>query len=216
MVYKLLKIYKNELNLKNIVLRHISWNKFIVHIILFFLSIVGPFILKLNFDEALTDILYLFVIPIVLNFFKKLDKEVKRVYKDVHGGLNYVKLRISRLNKFLKEEGIDHSKEKINLLIAMIDKNAEELRVPFLVGRGLLVALLVPIWVQCLAWAFQKQITQIKEAVIFVCIILAVLIVIWYLIIIFKYTVYDEFFNGDYNRYKTIANDLREIILKNL
>ena len=117
-----------------------------------------------------------------------------------------------RLKKFFDDEKIDLSSDKLKLLITFVDKQAEESKVPFLLGRGLMAALLIPLWVQIISWFFNR-IDDIKILGLFILILVYFVILISTLIKMCG-TIYDHIINSDYYRLKRISNDLFELQLK--
>lgn len=212
-MYELLKIYKTELLLRKLILRHIRWRGFTVHFILIIILFFGSIGLCIVMDKQIYLLAMLLLIPIVKHFAKKLEAEVKFVQKQYHSGQNYHEIRIQRLRKYLREHGLDYNKERLKLLIDQINSNSNDLKIPFLVGGSLLIATIIPIWNQILAWIF-KEIDRLETLVVFVLVLLFVIIAIWYIISLFKQLIYDEFIYSDFNRVKLIVSDLNEIYMK--
>ncbi|MUG87278.1 hypothetical protein GNP92_13130 [Paenibacillus timonensis] len=214
MVYKLLSIYKSELTLRNIIFKYFNWRLIFPHV----LFIIISFIVSLTFAAILKKpqfiLLFLVTLIVLPSLYKKTESERDRILSEEHEGLNISGVRMKRLKKFLKVESIDHSNEKLNLLISSVDKQAEESKVPFLVGRGVMAALLIPIWIQGIAWVLNKQIDSIEGFVVFSTILLLLLILVAAFLSFWKTFVHDEIINSDYNRLKTISNDLREYQFK--
>ncbi|MNP60603.1 hypothetical protein D3C76_1557010 [compost metagenome] len=77
-----------------------------------------------------------------------------------------------------------------------------------------MAALLIPIWIQGIAWVLNKQIDSIEGFVVFSTILLLLLILVAAFLSFWKTFVHDEIINSDYNRLKTISNDLREYQFK--
>lgn len=213
-MYELLKIYKTELLLRKLILRHIRWRGFTVHFILIIILFFGSIGLCIVMDKQIYLLAMLLLIPIVKHFAKKLEAEVKFVQKQYHSGQNYHEIRIQRLRKYLREHGLDYNKERLKLLIDQINSNSNDLKIPFLIGGSLLIATIIPIWNQILAWIF-KEINRLETLVVFVLVLLFVIIAIWYIISLFKQLIYDEFIYSDFNRVKLIVSDLNEIYMKN-
>ncbi|SEB10104.1 hypothetical protein [Paenibacillus sp. 276b] len=216
MVTKLLLIYKSELSLRNIIFNHFNWKLIFPHLCFILVSLVIAITLAVIFNQPPYLLIFLAVILVLPNLFKRTEKERDRILSEEHNGLNFSDIRMKRLRKFLKEESIDHSKEKLNLLISYVDKQAEEKRVPFLVGRGVMAALLIPIWIQGIAWILNKQIDSIEWFVVFIIILLLILILVTMFLSFWKTIVHDEIVNSDYNSLKIISSDLREYQFKDL
>ncbi|RJE91210.1 hypothetical protein D3P07_03870 [Paenibacillus sp. 1011MAR3C5] len=214
LAYKLLDIYKRELSLRVVFFKHFNWKQVAFHLTCIFILIVLSFTISWLSGNPVSLSIMLLSVLVMPNLFKRTEEERTRIYNQFHYGLNYYELRMRRLRKFLKDEGIDFSKEKIAALITLIDKQADEHKIPFLVGRGVLAAILIPIWVQGISWVLNKQITRIEEAVVFIVILLAIIFLIWMVITAWKKIIYDEIINSDYNRLKLMSSDLRELVFK--
>jgi len=215
MVNKLLAIYKKEFTLRNIIFRYFNWRTVTFHYIFIFGSIILACTLAIvfrNLGYILVSFASIIVFP---NLLKKMELERDRILKDIHNCSDFTSLRLRRLKKFLKDESLDHAINKIELLISLVDKQAEETRVPFLVGRGAVAAFLIPIWIQCISWILNKKIETVESFTFFIVLLIGILIVIIGLLSFWKMIVHDEIVNGDYNRLKLISNDLREMQFKN-
>lgn len=214
MVYKLLLIYKSELSLRNVIFKYFNWKLLFPHLLFILLSLIVSITLAIIFKKP-QYILFLLVVLIVLpSLYKKVESERDRILLEEHNGLSLSGVRMKRLKKFLKDESIDHFNEKLNLLISSVDKQAEEYRVPFLVGRGVIAAFLIPIWIQGISWVLNKQIDTIENFIVFIATLFFFLILVAWLLFLWKKIIHEEIINSDYNRLKTISNDLREYQFK--
>lgn len=214
MVYKILEIYKRELSVRVLIFKYFNWKLIFPQIILILLFMIVAITLAIAENKPpyfLISVLSAITFPRLL---KKVEIERDRILKEVHNDFTIVGIRMRRLKNFLKAEGIDYSKEKLNLLIASVDKQAHELRTPLLVGKGVMAALLVPIWIQGIAWILNKQINSVELFVLFIVVLLLVLLVFWFFLSFYKSVIHDEIINSDFNRLKMISNDLRELQFK--
>ncbi|WP_328800460.1 hypothetical protein T3H97_18040 [Paenibacillus sp. LX16] len=113
----------------------------------------------------------------------------------------------------MRNESIDTDPKKIDLLIKLVEKQAEEQKVPFFVGRGILLTILLPIVSTTYTNILNKYTDDLTTVLTIFAIISAIVLLAFIYATVFRF-IYDEFINGDYQRYKTIANDLRELHFK--
>ncbi|MNW44888.1 hypothetical protein D3C74_221370 [compost metagenome] len=214
MVYKLLEVYKKELSIRNLVFKYFNWKKILPLIIFFVTFLTVSIILALIKNQPLYLSINILSIITFFGLLKEVESQREKILKEFHNGLSLAGIRMKRLKKFLKEESIDHPKEKLDLLVTFVDKQAEELKTPFLIGKGVMAALLIPIWIQGIAWILNKQISTFEGFVFFIIILVLFLLIFWSILFFWKSIVHDEIINSDYNRLKMILNDLRELQFK--
>jgi hypothetical protein len=210
MTTKLLKLYKNELSLKQVMIKKIKWGNYLKSLILLVFTLAVIIITKFLINSSWGDLSFLLFALWMFIFLRDATKESERIINDVNGGKSYHQIRVEGLKGFLKREGLDYNPKKLELLIKMLEQQSEELKVPFFVGRGIFLALIISIISATYTNILNKYISNIETvSIIFVVLIIGLLILMYY-VSIFKF-LYDEFFNGDYQRYKTIANDVRDL-----
>lgn len=213
MADKILKLYKKDLSLSNIMTKKIKWQGFYRFLITLILSIILIIIMKYNIKSNLSNLSFISLIVCIVIFFKDLILERDRITRFDNKGKTYYQIRIDGLKIFLKNESIDTDPKKLELLIKLVEKQAEEQKVPFFVGRGILLTILLPIVSATYTNILNKYTNDLNTVLIIFIVILVSLLLIFIYATFFRF-IYDEFINGDYQRYKTIANDLREIHFK--
>ncbi len=214
MVNELLELYKTKLTLRKIVIKNMKLSnlkKSIVSLLICLFLIVISFVFISNeFNYAPLGLLFLWAYI----FIKETDVEIKRIQREQNQGKNYYQIRIQHLKTYLKNEGIDHDQTKLKLLIEMVDKQAEEFIIPFLIGRGLFLSFFIPLWSALITYTLNRHIERLELAVVIVVVASFIIMVIWLFSSMLKQIIYDEIINGDYQRLKAISNDIREIHFK--
>lgn len=213
MADKLLKLYKKDLSLFHIMLKKLKWKGFKRSIIFLVSCIISIILIKYNFKSDWSNISYISLIMCFMVSFKDLTLERDRIIESDYKGKNYYQVRMEGLRKFLRSESIDTDPKKIESLIKLVEKQAEEQKVPFFVGRGILLTVLLPIISATYTNILNKYTDDLTTVLIIFSVLLIVILCIFISATLFRF-VYDDFINGDYQRYKTIANDLRELHFK--
>ncbi|MEN1985662.1 hypothetical protein [Paenibacillus hubeiensis] len=213
MADKLLRLYKKDLSLLQIMFKKMKWQGFYRSIIAILSSIILIIALKYNLKSDWSNASFISLIICFVVSLRDLTLERDRIIKFENNGKNYYQVRIEGLRKFLRNEGIDTDPKKIDLLIKLVEKQAEEQKVPFFVGRGILLTVLLPIVSATYTNILNKYTDDLTTVLTIFLIILGVILLVFIYASFFRF-IYDEFINGDYQRYKTIANDLRELHFK--
>ncbi|MBQ4900688.1 hypothetical protein KB559_17775 [Paenibacillus sp. Marseille-P2973] len=213
MAHKLLMLYKSELSLLQIIIKKLKWKNFYRSIITLILSILIIITVKYEVQSQWTNLSFASLVIWYLVFLKDSTLESERVIKFDNGGKNYYQVRTEGLKKFLKNEGIDTNPKKIELLIKLVEKQAEEQKVPFFIGRGIILSILLPIISATYTIVLNKYTNNLETVILIFLIIIITILLIFIYLSVFKF-LYDDFINGDYQKYKTIANDLRELYFK--
>ncbi|QDY83523.1 hypothetical protein FQU75_08920 [Paenibacillus polymyxa] len=213
MTDKLLKLYKKDLSLLHIMMKKIKWQGFNRSIIALILSIILIIAIKYNIKSDWSNVSFVSLIICIVILFRDLILERDRIIKFDNKGKNYYQIRIEGLRAFLRNESIDTDPKKIDLLIKLVEKQAEEQKVPFFVGRGILLTILLPIVSATYTNILNKYTDDLTTVLTIFAIISAIVLLAFIYATVFRF-IYDEFINGDYQRYKTIANDLRELHFK--
>ncbi|KJD43629.1 hypothetical protein [Paenibacillus terrae] len=213
MAHKLLKLYKNDLSLFHTLIKKMKWTNFYKSIFTLILSIALIIILKNQIQSSWGNISFVILILWYVVFFRESKRERDRIIQIDNGGKSYYQVRIDGLKKFLRNEGIDTDPQKIDLLIKMVEKHSEEEKVPFFIGRGIILTIIIPIITATYTNILNKYIDRLETVILIFIVLIAIILILFYYVSIFKFF-YDEFINGDYQRYKTIANDLRELYFK--
>jgi hypothetical protein len=212
MVSKILKYYKTNFGLWNVFFRHLKWGQFLLYIFPLIIAISSIIYLSFRLNLDWLSIVGLLLMFAILPFFKK---ESNRIVKEVHQFENKEQFFSNRKNKFktfLKDKGID-DKEKVNYLISLVNENIEESKTPFLVNRGLIAAIIVPIWVQFLGYIYKNEITSFEGALFVMVIFVILIIMVWVMISVLKMIFYDEIINSNYNRLRNIEKMLKDLYL---
>ncbi|MDN4600672.1 hypothetical protein P5G61_05500 [Paenibacillus sp. F6_3S_P_1C] len=213
MADKLLKLYKKDLSLLHIMFKKMKWQGFYRSIIFLLSSIILIIVIKYSFKSDWSNASFISLIICFVVSLRDLTLERDRITKSDNNGKNYYQVRIEGLRKFLRNESIDTDPKKLDLLIKLVEKQAEEQKVPFFVGRGILLTVLLPIVSATYTNILNKYTDDLTTVLTIFLIILAVILFAFIYATFFRF-IYDEFINGDYQRYKTIANDLRELHFK--
>ncbi|MCG7385596.1 hypothetical protein [Paenibacillus sp. ACRRY] len=213
MADKLLKLYKKDLSLLHIMFKKMRWQGFKRSIILLVSCFILIILIKYNFKSDWSNISFISLIMCFVVALRDLTLERDRIIESENKGKNYYQVRIEGLRKFLRNESIDTDPKKIELLIKLVEKQAEEQKVPFFVGRGILLTVLLPIISATYTNILNKYTDDLTTVLTIFLILLIVILFVFIYATLFRF-IYDDFINGDYQRYKTIANDLRELHFK--
>lgn len=135
MADKLLKLYKKDLSLLHIMFKKMKWQGFKRSIIFLVSCIILIILIKYNFKSEWSNISFISLIMCFLVSLRDLTLERDRIIESDNNGKNYYQVRIEGLRKFLRNESIDTDPKKIELLIKLVEKQAEEQKVSFFVGR---------------------------------------------------------------------------------
>jgi hypothetical protein len=150
----------------------------------------------------------------LLSLNKYTNKEIKRICTEVHSGRNYYQVKIDKLRKFLRAEGIDTNAAKLKLLIEYTEKSAEEYKYPFIISRGTFFSVTFPIIVTTVGYVLNRHVEKLEIALLASSGVIVILTIVLIYTSLIKKFIFDELINGDYQRLKTIANDLRELYFK--
>lgn len=213
MADELLKLYKKDLSLINIMFKKMEWQGFKRTFILLMSSIILIILMKYNFKSEWSNISFVSLIICFIVSLRDLAIERDRIIESDNNGKNYYQVRIEGLKKFLRNGSIDTDPKKIELLIKLVEKQAEEQKVPFFVGRGILLTVLLPIISATYTNILNKYTDDLTTVLTIFLILLIIILFVFIYATLFRF-IYDDFINGDYQRYKTIANDLRELHFK--
>nr|WP_154892421.1 hypothetical protein [Paenibacillus xylanexedens] len=213
MAEKLLKLYKKDLSLLQIMFKKMQWKGFFRSIIFLLLSIVSIIVITKYVESDWSNASFILLIICFFVSLKDLTTERDRIIEFENNGKNYYQIRIQGLRTFLKNESIDTDSKKIELLIKLVEKQSEEQKVPFFVGRGIVLTVLLPIVSATYTNILNKYTEDLTTVLTIFLVILGVVLLLFIYATVFRF-IYDEFINGDYQRYKTIANDLRELHFK--
>ncbi|PWV90617.1 hypothetical protein DFQ01_14130 [Paenibacillus cellulosilyticus] len=213
MAHKLLRLYKTDLSLSHIIIKKLKWRNFNRSMVALVISILLIVILKYALHSVWENVGFSSLIIWYLVFLRDSILERDRVIEFDNGGKSYYQVRIDGLKKFLRNEGIDTEPKKIDLLIKIVEKQSEDIKIPFFVGRGIFLSVLIPI-ISATYTNILNKYTDNLETVVMIFLIIALIILLIFIYISAIKLIYDEFINGDYQRYKTIANDLRELYFK--
>lgn len=220
MPYKLLRYYKKELGVKNLILKFVRKRKLVL---LFLLCISSPSILFF-YKQSPFIITSLFMLTIfVLAFFliKSANQEYKKVLIDRYSISSdrfwnrdaFRDLNIELIVDFLETQNIN-SERGIKHLISMVDDISKEVRAPFLVGGGVVIAMLIPVWARLIHFAYTEFITSFYEALFLFFSISLFALLIWVIYSMAK-SMWDEIFSTDYLNYKILKGYLNDIYLRN-
>ncbi|GAB6988721.1 hypothetical protein [Paenibacillus pini] len=213
MAHKLLKLYKDDLSLFHILIKKMRWTNFNKTIFILLFSIALIIILKSQINSLWGNASFLLLILCYVVFLREAKLESDRIIQSDNSGKSYYQARMDGLKRFLKNEGFDTNPQKIDLLIKMVEKQSEEAKVPFFIGRGIILTIIIPIISATYTNILNKYIDRLEIVILIFVIFIATVLIIFYYVSIFK-LFYDEIINGDYQRYKTIANDLRELYFR--
>ncbi len=213
MAGKLLELYKKDLSLLQIMFKKFQWKGFLCSIISLVVIIIVIIFIKTCFKSDWTNASFFLLIISFFLFLKDSRKEKDRIINSDHNGKNYDQIRLDGLRRFLRNESIDTDLKKIELLIQLVEKQAEELKVPFFVGRGILLTVLLPIVSATYTNILNKYADDLTTVLILFSTIVIIIISVFIYATILRF-IYEISINGDYQRYKTIANDLRELHFK--
>jgi hypothetical protein len=158
----------------------------------------------------------LFIIPYIFIFIVINIEATKTIIKTYN--IDSTKLlwnRIDtneRINEELENYLIENnmiSKEKMEYLIELMTDYSSELRIPFYFNKGLILAVLAPLWFQFISWTYSKNISTQDEAVKFILLVLLIILVFGVPV----YFIFSELANNDYRKSKKLCNALKEIYL---
>ncbi|WP_110930082.1 hypothetical protein [Paenibacillus bouchesdurhonensis] len=213
MTHRLLKLYKTDLSLFHILIKKIKWTNYYKSIITLILCILFMIAVKNQIQSSWGNASFVTLFFWYVVFLRDSKRERDRIIQFDNGGKNYYQVRIDGLKKFLRNEGIDTDPQKIDLLIKMVEKQSEEQKVPFFIGRGIILTIIIPIISATYTNILNKYVDNLETVIFIFVILIAIIIILFCYASIYKF-IYDEFINGDYQRYKIIANDLRELYFK--
>jgi hypothetical protein len=143
-----------------------------------------------------------------------LQKEIKRIAKEIHN-----KDTPKSLYEKGKEEFADYIELKgivepiqFGYLIELIDKNVQDLKAPFFINRGVIAAILAPIWIQYITYIFTRETNSFEEATVILFSLIFLISILLFFISIGR-TIVDDILNSEYNRMKKMNNLVRDIYL---
>ncbi|UOR13686.1 hypothetical protein [Halobacillus amylolyticus] len=142
-------------------------------------------------------------------------KEKNRIAKEVYNQDSPKDVFYKRKKEFadyLEQKGVVEP-HQFEYLIELIDKNAQDLKVPFLINWGLIAAIIAPVWIQYITFIFTKEINSFAEATWTTGIFLLFIVILLYVGSIVRSFLVGELLNGEYNRMKQMGNMVRDIYL---
>lgn len=214
-------MYKEKTSFRNMYYQYMKrWEKvlavfsFVYTIVLVIASVILMF---------MTDIHLLIIpgsIPFLL-FLKYMDEVRQRILEQIYMKDSPREL-FEDIKKefaiFLENSGIAEPAQ-FEYLINLINKRANELKVPFWINRGIFASVFVSIWVGYTNYIFTKEVTTFNEAS-FIFIALAIFILACSLL--FRACkeiidiILDLIINADYNKMKKMNTLIEEIYLDKL
>lgn len=215
-----INFYKKELGVWNLVYRYM--NKWILSFyILMFLGLTFfSIILLFSENNLFAVILFAFLVAegFVLNYHNKIIIEKKyKITKQEQGttwgGLQFSNMRSKKLESYVLNK-LD-SKEQLEKLIGILNKEAESRKFSGIFIRGLGVGLFLPLWNYFLKWLFGNELTETNTAIALFFIILIFIILIVYFLSIIKVMLLD-YFDRESIRIHELANMLEDISIKSL
>ncbi|MFQ3544831.1 hypothetical protein Q7A53_12120 [Halobacillus rhizosphaerae] len=215
MIYELFSIYKEKMSFNNVYLRYMKkW-----HVILLLLTILVLFVslIYLSLWSGNEWLMFFVPLPITL-FIPYLNHEMERISKEVHNREttgNVIKKRREEFAQCLEEKGITKP-EQFEFLIELIDKNAQEMKTPFFINRGIIAAILGPIWIQYLTFVFTMSTHSLEEATGLLVLLVVLIMLFLCFVYISRSIVVDDLMNGEYNKMRKMGNVVRDIYLMKL
>jgi len=210
MVYNILSFYKKKSSIFRYVKWKREWWKFILCAVVFMLIVNIAYLLNNKWYE------WFIIIPISLAFHflnSGIKKALKIEYKIEPKGYWWDKdefdIKVKEeVMTYLDSMKID-TKQKIEYLIVLIEKYTEGLKAPFFVNQGIIVAILAPVWIQCISWVYNHEVKDVADAFT----VLTLVIILLSCTVVMKYIILDEFINSDYRKIKKLGDIIKEIYL---
>lgn len=211
MIQKLLKFYKQKVSIFSYINKQNLWWK----VLIFLLLSVAIFFLGSYLNNIFLRIL-LFIVPYIFIFIVINIEATKTIIKTYN--IDSTKFLWNRIdtNKQINEELENYlienniiSKEKMEYLIELMTDYSSELRIPFYFNKGLILAVLTPLWFQFISWTYSKNISTQDEAIKFILLVLLIILVFGVPV----YFIFSELANNDYRKSKKLCNALKEIYL---
>ncbi|WFT75520.1 hypothetical protein [Halobacillus naozhouensis] len=188
--------------------------KWLVSLLVITAVIISLGLLIVSFWIGVKWIILLTVIPILLVMIY-VRKEKNRIAKEVYNQDSPMDVFYNRKEDFaayLERKGIVEP-HHFEYLIELTDKNAQDLKVPFLINWGIMAAIAAPIWIQYIHYIFSNEISGLEEATGTMGILIMFIVVMLYVGSIVRSFVVGELLNGEYNRMKQMGNLIRDIYL---
>lgn len=230
MLYQLIDFNHKEISNYNLVFKHSKWTYylFITFFIMFFISLFFVILAIINHKFIITSIIIsLLILGIGLLLFLKLNSNAKKILEEKYSitsnnflwnNSDYFKMRKDIIIDYLKENNLYH-KDKLKLLIDLLNKEYRNgLPKPYITS-GVLVSLLLPLWVSFINKSFEYVNTTETVYTTFnslIAIALAIFVCIF--VIRLMYTSYREIFidilyKKNINT-KHLAQEIEHIILE--
>lgn len=231
MLQQIYQFYKKKVNSYSLVFKHVlvsywafwaSFYVFIAFLVLYLLCNILVYLKISIFSFSGYYLLGLALINIILLFF--LNHRCKRVIKDKYDihqrhflwkGLVFEEYQSNLLKNYLLKNDL-YSENKIKMLIDLFEKEAEKQKVPTFIKPGVLLALIIPLWVQFIGSVF-KQVHETNTAInVTVSLLIIVMIVI--LPLGFLKKLYDEIieliFNSESQQLKNLVALLEDVLVR--
>ncbi|UOQ92166.1 hypothetical protein MUO14_16950 [Halobacillus shinanisalinarum] len=165
MVYELFGFYKEKLSFWNVYFKHMI--KWLVVSLFLTAVVISLGLLFVSFwSEVQWFILLAFIPNVLLMLYVKREKG--RIAKEVYNQdspKGVFNKRKEEFADYLEQKGIVEP-HQFEYLIELIDKNAQDLKVPFLINWGLIAAVIAPIWIQYITYIFTNEINSLEEATV--------------------------------------------------
>ncbi|WP_139377050.1 hypothetical protein [Halobacillus hunanensis] len=200
------------------------WNVYFKHmkkwlfILLFLMAVVVSLgLLYVSYWLGIEWLVLLSFIPIVL-FMLYVRSEKSRIAKEVYHQKSPLDVFYKRKEDFaehLQQSGIVEPYQ-FEYLIQLVDKKAQDLKVPFLINWGIMAAIAAPVWIQYIQYVFSNEITSLEEATGTMGILVLFIIVLLYVGSLIRSFVVGELLNGEYNLMRQMGNLVRDIYLVKL
>lgn len=161
MINEILKHYNRKFSAYNLVFRRMRF--------IYYIFLVSGLMVILNLFPALfMDVIELKIslavfAGVFITFFFLLNKKAKRIIEQVYcvpqrefmwGGEELYKRNITKMRNFLETCGID-SKEKVEELLKLLNKEAENRKFSGFVIPGAFIAFSVPVWNNFVGWIYK-------------------------------------------------------------
>ncbi|MFS1516395.1 hypothetical protein V1503_07785 [Bacillus sp. SCS-151] len=217
---EIINFYKIELGVWNMVYKYMNRLALIIYILVFLLLIVLLVNLLLNqntFWSLLVILLFLLEGAILNQHNKKIFEKAHKIPKKkqgiMWGGLYLNKRRYEKLELFVLRE-LD-SKQQLEKLIDILNKESDSRKFSGLFIRGLGVGLFLPLWNFFVKWIFDNGIDNLNMAIgLFVIFVVLIFVIILFTSMT-KLIVLD-FFDRESTRINDLATMLEDISLKDL
>ncbi|WP_163528822.1 hypothetical protein [Halobacillus ihumii] len=215
MVYELFSFYKENMSFWNVYFKHMK--KWLVILLFSAVVIISLGMLFVSYWMGVEWFILLSFIPIGL-LMLYVRKEKIRITKEVYhqeSQLDVFYKKKEQFAEYLQQSGIVEPYQ-FEYLIQLIDKKAQDLKVPFLINWGIMTAIAAPVWIQYIQYLFSNEITSLQEATGTLGVLMLFIIVLLYAGSLIRSFVVGELLNGEYNRMRQMGNLVRDIYLVKL